>query len=163
YGKVVMESSNGYNFQTENMFYSGETRVLHTGEKVEVKGPLEPQGGRLFLSGLGMEASLIGETMTLLKHVSASKRIPQRGGANMKIVSGSATLSSRTRAISFSDEVTIRLEDVKVTGLEAKFVYDHSGRVLREVELSGGIRVSDWDKFATSERVTLDLVKNQYV
>lgn len=162
-GQVMMESSNGYHFKTESMIYTSDTRTLHATQAVDVQGPPEPQGGRLQLNGIGMEAMLDGETMKLLSDVRASKRVAQRGGALMGIRAGSAELSARTKEINFAGNVSIQLEEVKVTGPSAKFVYDQSGRRLGQIELAGGVRVSDWDKFATSDSVKLDLNRNQFM
>lgn len=162
-GSVVMESSNGYTFQTENMMYSSSEKLLFTSAIIHVKGPLEPSGARLTLTGQGMESSLAGEVMRILADVRASKKVPQRGGALMQIKSGLAELSSRDKSIFFKDSVTISLEEVRVSGPSARFVYDEQGRQLRALEMDGGIRVSDMDKWATSESVRIDLDKNQYV
>jgi len=162
-GQVVMESSNGYQFRTANLTYTSDSRILNTTAHVAVLGPPEPQGGRLKLDGTGLQASLIGETMQVLGGVYASKKIHQRGGSMMTIRSENAVMSARDKEITFQDRVQMEHEQVKVKAPSAKFLYDDAGRELKAIELSGGVRVADHEKWATSESVRLDLDRHQYV
>jgi LPS export ABC transporter protein LptC len=160
-GQVVMESSNGYVFRTENLSYNSHTQTLTTHSKVDVRGPSTGRNDSLTFTGRGLRAELTTEEMSLLNEVRGLKRVPERGGAMMDIQSGLAVFSSRDRAVTFKQDVRIKFESARVQGPSARFVYDATGKFLRFVELDGGIKVSDMTKLATSQSVRIDLIKNQ--
>ena len=163
-GTVIMKSSNGYVFDTDNMVYDSEARALTSVAPVKVLGPrLSSRVPRLRINGLGMEVNMLSESMKILSNVTASRGIPKKTSEKLNITSGSALLSSKDQAISFHDDVKMGVEGVKISGPSAKFVYSPNGKRLKAVEMDGGVKVSDWNKFATSEKVSVDLEKNRYI
>lgn len=162
-GNVVTKSSNGYVFLTDAMEYQSEQRHLSTPSHVSVRGPQETEGGRLKIDGLGMEANLIDAVMRIRSNVRAEKTLVGTRARRVYIKAGEALLSARSRTLEFEKDVTVDVEGVRVTGPSAKFIYGQKGGQVEAIELSGGIRVSDYDKWATSERVRIDLKKDQFI
>lgn len=164
-GKVVMKSSNGYVFNTDNMIYDSEHRVLGSDSAVKVLGPRLPKNiRRLVINGMGMGIDLLSESMKIRANVTASRGIPKKKASEkLNIIAGSAMLSSKDQSISFNDDVKMGVEGVSISGPSAKFVYSSDGGQLKAVEMDGGVKVSDWNKFATAEKVLIDLEKNRYI
>ncbi len=162
-GNVVTKSSNGYVFLTDAMEYQSDIRHLSTPSRVSVRGPREPEGGRLKIDGLGMDADLVQAEMRIRSDVRAEKTLVGTRARRIYIKAGEAILSAKNRTLNFEDNVTVDIEGVRVTGPNAKFIYAKTGGQVEAIELTGGIRVSDFDKWATSERVRIDLKKNQFV
>ena len=52
---------------------------------------------------------------------------------------------------------------MRITGPEARFNYDPKTDVVKSVYVSGGTRVSDSEKWATSENVNVDFEQNKFV
>lgn len=163
-GEVIMKSSNGYTFNTDNLVYDSEHRLLGSNSPVKVLGPRLPERvKRLRINGMGMAVDLLSESMKIRSDVTASRGVPKKASQQLDISSGSAMLSSKNQAISFNDDVKMTIEGVSISGPSAKFVYSSDGGRLKAVEMRGGVKVSDWNKFATAENVSVDLDKNRYI
>jgi LPS export ABC transporter protein LptC len=160
-GGVLTRSSNGYVFHSEDVTYDSENKSLRTGSPISIRGPKEASGDQILIRGVGMNTKLKEGLIKVLAEVLANKSLPQTG--KMKIESQTATLSANDRAVQFSGNVVMDFSGVRVTGPDAKFAYDSKHDMLQAVELNGGVRVSDWSKWATSDKVKINLLENKYV
>lgn len=160
-GDVVTESSNGYFFKAETVFYDSENRKLSSPEDVEVIGPKDSSGKRINIKGKKMEANLENSAISIGKNVRALK--PVQDSKLMRIRSERAYMSGSERSIRFSGNVIIDIEGVRATGPDALFKYDEKSDIIKEVLLSGGIRVSDDEKWATSQTVSIYLQEDRFV
>lgn len=160
-GDVVTRSSNGYVFRTHSLDYDSATRTLKTMSPVEMVGPRDPQGHSLGLSGAGMEAHLQASTMEVLRDVRSQKMLDD--GKKALIRSQRARFSAHDRSASFIGDVVLDMDSMRITGPEAKFVYDADSEALKTVIFTGGARVSDSDKWATAENLKIDFEKNRFI
>ncbi len=160
-GDVVTRSSNGYVFRTESMEYQSQTRLLSALNKVEMIGPKDVQGHALHLTGVGMKASLASSTVEILSDVKAQKGID--GGRNALIRSQRSLFSGKDRTARFLGDVVLDMDAMRITGPEASFVYDSKKDVVRTVEFNGGARVSDAEKWATSQNLKVDFESNKFI
>jgi lipopolysaccharide export system protein LptA len=64
---------------------------------------------------------------------------------------------------SFQGKVVLDVDDMRITGPKADFLYDSTGDILKSVLFSGGARVSDPNKWATSDQVKVDFQQDQYI
>lgn len=160
-GDVVTQSSNGYRFQTPSVSYSSSTRVIISPEKVRMMGPPDARGKGLILTGGSMETRVEDSLMIIKDQVAASKQL--NNGKKFMIKSGSAEFSGRSKVARFLDKVSIEVDSLKMEGPEANFEYKDGADLLQSVLVQGGVKVSDTDKFATSESVRFDPVENKFI
>ena len=160
-GDVVTRSSNGYVFRTPSMDYQSAVRMMTAVNAVEMVGPKDLAGNALTLTGSGMEARLDDNTMDILRDVRAIKNLDN--GKKAVIKSQRARFSSLNRTAQFFGDVVLDIENMRITGPEAKFEYDSGSDVLKSVVFTGGARVSDADKWATAENVRVDFESNRFI
>lgn len=160
-GQVKTKTSNGYTFYTDDMKYLSSERVLSTASLVKVVGP--PKEGRraLQLTGRGLRTSLDESKVEVLDDVRAEKVLDK--GQRAVIRSERASFDGDSTTASFLGEVILDVDNMRITGPKADFLYEPSGDILKSVIFSGGAKVSDPDKWATSDRVKVDFQKDQYV
>lgn len=159
-GDVQTLSSNGYRFQAPSVNYQASARILKSPEKVKMMGPPDTAGKTLLLEGDRMETHVDDSLMTIRSNVSAQKTLPS--GKDFLIRSQGAEFSGKSNQARFFDQVSIEVDTMKMEGPEANFQYDKGTDFLSSVMLKGGVKVSDMDKFATSDTVQFDPLKNQF-
>lgn len=160
-GDVVSRSSNGYVFRTQNLDYDSAGRKIRAKNPVDMQGPKDLNGNSLSLTGIGMESSLDDGTMDVLRDVRAQRTLDNGKRANIK--SQRARFSAKSKAATFFGDVVLDMENMRITGPEAKFEYDKDSDQLRSVMFTGGAKVSDNDKWATAQNVMVDFDKNRFV
>jgi hypothetical protein len=72
-------------------------------------------------------------------------------------------LSGQSNSAEFFGSVSIDLDNMRITGPEARFLYDRTQAILESVLIAGGIRVTDSDKFATSGSLAVHFKDDRYV
>lgn len=162
-GEVATESSNGYRFLTNQIRYDSQDRELITEQPVTITGPAQRRSDRLHLTGNSLRADLLSSTIFVEGNVRAQKGVDIKGQKVMHIKASSALLSAQTNEVSFSGGVFINLHGMRISGPSARFLYKPNSGQIAAVELEGGVRVSDQNKWATSEKVRVDLDRELYV
>lgn len=160
-GDVVTRSSNGYVFETESVFYDSKSRKLLSPQDVAMTGPKDETGDRLRLTGTDMIADLATNEISVNRNVRARKRVKDDQVATIR--SQRALFSGRTNLAEFFGNVIIEMETMQITGPEARFAYDSKSEQLESVVVGGGVRVTDTDKFATSNSVAVHFKKERVV
>lgn len=160
-GKVVTKSSNGYQFFSPSVSFESQKRILRSPEKVKMIGPSDEQGTGLVLEGESMETSMDDSLMKIHENVVASKKF--RDGKKFKITSQNAEFSGKSNLALFKEQVAIQLDSMKMEGPEAQFQYRSGSDFLQSILVKGGVRVSDFDKYATSDSVRFDPLDNRYI
>lgn len=160
-GDVVTKSANGYVFQSQSVSYFSNQRLIISPDAVKMLGPADDRGKGLVLTGEKMEARVDTSTMLIREKVVASKML--NDGKQFQIKSGSAEFSGKDRAARFSGDVAINVGSIKMQGPEAQFDYRSGQDILQSVLVRGGVKVSDVDKYATSDSVRFDPEQNQFI
>lgn len=160
-GNVVTRSSNGYVFKSESVFYDSRKKQLTSPTEIEMRAPPDKDGGRMTLTGMDMVADLETNEITVNKSVKTTKEL--KDSKNLIISSDRAVFSGKTKMAHFLGNVVINYETMTLSGPEARFAYDSSGQALQSVFVTGGIRVTDTDKFAVSKSVNVDFIKDEVV
>jgi len=158
-GKVITQSRNGYKMNTETVHYESKDRLLKSQDKVHMTAPLDQYGKGMIVEGDWMEALVDENLMKIRNHVQAKKTLSD--GKKFLVNSGTAEFSGQNRQARFFDQVSIEVENMKMEGPEAQFVYRGSADLLQSVLLKGGVKVSDLEKYATSEAVRFDPAENR--
>jgi LPS export ABC transporter protein LptC len=160
-GGVVTKSSNGYLFKTESVDYNSENRTLKSISAVEVSAPRDIHGQSMFIRGEEMFADLAKGVVLIERDVKARKSVTK--DRKMTVISEKVTLSGEDNSVHFSGNVIIDLDGMRISGPDAKLRYNGTTDILESIDLDGGVKVSDFSKWATSEKLKINLAKNEYV
>lgn len=160
-GDVITRSSNGYTFRTEVMVYNSAKRTLNSTHPVEMLGPSDSRGQSLKLDGVGMNADMNKSSMDILSDVKAEKGLED--GRKVFIRSHRANFSGIGRTADFLGEVVLDMDNMRITGPQARFNYDSKRDLVKSVMFSGGTRVSDPEKWATAQSVDVDFDADKFV
>lgn len=160
-GGVVTKSSNGYVFKTTALSYDSKNRSLTSPTPVEVMGPRDQTGKTLLISGQEMAADLDKGIVLIEKDVKAKKTV--RVDKRMAVIAEKVQLSGKDRALRFMGNVIIDIEGVRISGPDALFRYDKENQQIESIDLEGGVKVSDLNKWATSDKLSINLTKNEFV
>lgn len=158
-GNVVTRSENGYSFKTPSIYYSSKNRQIRSPEQVIMSGPRDKAGAGMFLKGSRMVVYVDDSKMVIEGTVSAQK--PMQEGKVVEVSSDGAEFSGKHREAKFLGAVRMSYDGMKLEGPEASFLYG-AGDLLKAVNVRGGVKVSDVDKYATSDSVNLDLLADKY-
>lgn len=160
-GNVVIQSSNGHVFKTNSVYYQSEAKALRTADPVTMVGPMDQNGTRLNLEGRGLYASIEDGFIDIQQDVRVNKTLDD--GRNVVVRSNKARFSSKTKIASFKDEVTVDIASSRISGPEAHFEYDPQTQSLTSMQVEGGVRISDIDKWATAKQVHMSFTKDRFV
>ncbi len=160
-GNVVTKSSNGHVFKSQDVLYNSQDKTLKSPGEIEMLSPPDKDGGEMLLTGSDMNAVFSTNEITIGKNVKGKRRI--KNNKTVQIQSQRAIFSGRTKMAQFFGSVTMTMDTMTVTGPEAKFIYDAKGETLESLDVLGGIKVSDLDKFATSQSVNLNLKSDKVI
>lgn len=159
-GDVRIRTSNGYTFKTEVVHYSSDDKFLTAPEYVEMLGPRDGGGRSITLRGRGLKADMSTSLMEVQNDVRADKTFKDNKRVNIR--SKRAQFSGKSKMARFLDDVVIDFENMRITGPEAEFQYDSQNKVVESMYVKGGVRVSDQDKWATSNNVKVDFNRDVY-
>lgn len=160
-GNVTTTSANGYVFKTQEVFYDAKTRRITSPSRVNMQGPPDTDGTGMKLTGARMIVAVDTSKMTIPADVRAERVL--KDGKRVTVVSNSAEFSGRNKQARFLGDVVMEYDKVRLEGPEAAFFQSDKGDFLSNVAFSGGVKVSDVDKFATSENLNLDLIANKFI
>lgn len=159
-GNVVMHSSNGYHFRSESMSYDAKTRTIKAPTTIKMEGPKQDGEADMQVEGDSMVTNLADNKMTVTGSVKTRKNVKDK---KMLILSQKAEFSAANNSARFSGDVEIEVNSMKIVGPDAEFRYEKDTNLLESVFVDGGVRVSDLDKWATSENVSVDFKGDQFV
>ncbi len=158
-GHVVTKSANGYIFETPSIFYNSANRKIESPEDVVMRGPDDSNGQGMILRGSQMVVFVDQSRMLIQGKATAEKVLKDK--KKLQIVADHAEFSGKTRQARFLGSVLMNYNKIKIEGPEAMFVYGEHEDVLTNIKVLGGVKVSDVDKFASSETMDLSLLENK--
>lgn len=160
-GDVLTKTSNNYEMQSDSVNYDSGTRQLLSESPIVILGPKDKKGNRLRLKGVGMQAQVESGQVEIVDEVKGE--VTLESGALLQIRSKSVELSSVSKVAHFKGNVVIDVDTLRVTGPSAQFQYSEDGDTLSSMFVDGGIKVSDVDKFATSQNVKVQFKEETLV
>jgi LPS export ABC transporter protein LptC len=160
-GHVITKSANGYTFESESVSYIAAQRLIQSLDPIKMIGPPDDKGKGLVLTGGKMQAQVDESKITIQKDVAASKQLSN--GKKFIIKSQIAEFSGKNRTAKFLEDVSIDVGSLKMQGPEAYFEYRSGADILQSIVVKGGVKVSDVDKYATSDSVKFDPEQNQFI
>lgn len=159
-GHVVTKSANGYSFETPSIIYRSGTRLIQSPDEVVMKGPQDKDGAGFFLKGSDMVVDVDKSVMQIRGHISAEKEIKDH--KKVEISAAGAEFSGKNREARFFPNVVVNYDKMKIEGPEAKFMYQEKTNLLSSIQFKGGVKVADFNKFASAETLNLDLLENKF-
>ncbi len=159
-GEVKITSANGYVFQSGEVLYNSIKRQITSQGPISMQGPKDEQGEGLKVSGSQMLVDIDQSRMLVKESIRASKKL--KDNKKFELSSGTAEFSGRTHEAKFLSNVIIHLDKTKIEGPAATFVYEKKKSTLKNILLSGGVRVINEDKYAVSEQMNLDIAANKF-
>ena len=160
-GNVVTKTSNDYLFFTESMVYNSKNRELKTAQPVRIEAPRDRRGRRMRLEGIGMLADL--HESHIYVHRDVHGRKPLDSDRILKIRSQEAEMSGISKEATFKGQVEMEVDTLTVKGPRAKFKHGRSSNELKAIEVTGGVKVSDVDKWATSRTLEILLPQDKFI
>jgi LPS export ABC transporter protein LptC len=164
-GDVETRTSNGYVFKTPSASYDSIGKKLSSPLDVEMTGPRDSKDRNIHLTGNDLLADLASNEITINRNVHARKKVGTNDNVDRTatIQSQRAIFSGKSNLAQFFGNVVIDLDTMQISGPQAKFAFDPKSDALDSIEVAGGIRVTDTDKFATSGTVSLNLKEDKVV
>lgn len=160
-GNVVTQTSNDYLFYTDAMVYNSALRELTSEHDVKILGPRDKNRFRMELTGTGMLTDVKKSDMFVRKNVNGNR--PLEGERMLKIRSNEAKMNGYSREVVFYGQVVMDVDAQTITGPVASLKYDRNQSDLKTIEFVGGVRVSDENKWAVSDRLTIFVPEKKLV
>ncbi len=160
-GNVVMISSNGYRFRTQQLYYVSQARALKTGDPVAMNGGEGKGEFPLELKGVGMLANLGTNEIKILENVKSKRQLESKDF--VFIESNTAEFSSANRIAKYLGDVTIDYQGSRITGPSARFDYDPTIKAVSSLLVEGGARVTDLSKWATAKTIQMLFKENKFI
>lgn len=160
-GKVVTRSANGYVFRAPAVLYSAKDRVLRSDDGVTVDTKSDNPGQGISVAGKAMEAHIDSGDIFLRDRVATTREVEK--GKFFQVFSDRLKLSGKNSSARFTEHVKIEIGSLRIDGPEANFEYHPNSQLLKAVTISGGVKVSDSERYATAETVRFDPDVNQLV
>ncbi len=159
-GHVVTKSVNGYVFETPDVYYNASIRQIESPSFVKMYSEKNASAEGIALTGDSMVAFVDQSKMIIKKNVAAEKLMSD--GKKLRVQAESAQFNGKNQEASFSGNVLMDYDKMKVEGPEAAFLYGSSGNILSNIKVTGGVKASDLDKFASSESLDMDLLQKKF-
>lgn len=160
-GDVNTISKNGYQFKTHSIRYRSKERKITSPDRVLMLGPADKDGAGLVLRGKDMIVHVDKNLMIIEHDIRAEKEMGK--GKKAVITSDSAEFSGLNRIARFHGKVRMTYGEMVLEAPEAEFDYGSEGDLLNSVQFSGGVKLNDSTKSATSERVRMNLKAEEVV
>jgi LPS export ABC transporter protein LptC len=154
-GKVVTNATNGYQFETDHMYFASEERMLVSPGAITLLGPRDHNGLRMTIKGGELRANLANNKIEVMKRVDARKALKNNQWVQIK--SQTAVLDENGRSVHFVGNVTIDLNTMRVSGPSAILYLKKDKDMVESIQMAGGVRITDENKWATSEALNANL------
>lgn len=158
-GNVFMETSDGFVMKTESIKFDSKLRILHTDKFVSLAGPKSE--GKFELTAYGLNANLNTNVIDLKNDVKAVREVQKTKEMNIKSVI--ARIEGKNNVARFEKDVQVDLEGVRMTGSVADFIYNQKTKMLDSLIMQSDVRVTDQERFASSEKAKVNFSKNEYI
>jgi LPS export ABC transporter protein LptC/lipopolysaccharide transport protein LptA len=159
-GDVIIASANGYVFESKEVDYKAKGREIVSPGSIKMRAPKDEKGDEMILTGSEMTVLVDQSKMTVKNNVKASKKLS--GAKKFELTSDTAELSGRSKEVAFNGQVKINYNTSMIEAPSAVFHYSKTDK-LEGIIFSGGVRVSDGDRYALSNQMSLDVNSNKFV
>lgn len=156
-GQVITQSSNGYQFQTNDMNYVAESKMLMSSNLVTMLGPDDKNGAGFKLNGQGFKIDLVKNKMYIESNVEATKMMERK---RFNVTSNSAEFSNKNQEALFAGNVNMSFDKTKITAPEAYFRYSEKQKALESILLKDQVVLKDEGKSAVCQQLLMNLIED---
>lgn len=160
-GKVLTQSTSGFSFESDEIVYNSGAKQLESPDSIKMRGPKDKNGDRLLLTGKDLVADLKTNTISIGRDVVAQKIVKK--DQIVKIRSKRARFNNEKKTARFIGNVVIDYDSMRITGPRAEFKYRKGSDLIESMVVEGGTRVTDLDKWATSDKLSVFFDDERYV
>ncbi len=156
-GRVVTQSSNGYQFVTNDLFYLAAQKQLKSDDVVNMLGPDDRNGQGFRLTGDGFYIDIQSNLMNIVSHVEAQKNVDSK---LFQIKSRSAQFSNKNQEARFTGDVKVHFDTSVMTAPTAFLKYSEKMNKIESIQLEDQVTLKDIDKTATCKLLVINLMKD---
>lgn len=156
-GQVVTQSSNGYQFETNDLNYVAQDKKLVSDSLVKMLGPDDKNGSGFKLTGQGFKIDLMTNKMFIESNIEASKAMENK---NFRVTSNSAEFSNKSQEALFSGLVNMSFNTTRITAPQAFFRYSEKQKTLQSILLKDQVVLKDEGKSAVCQQLLMNLIED---
>ncbi|MES2801525.1 MAG: LPS export ABC transporter periplasmic protein LptC [Bdellovibrionota bacterium] len=156
-GQVVTQSSNGYQFETNDLNYVAQDRKLVSDSIVRMLGPDDKNGVGFKLNGQGFKIDLVTNKMYIESNIEASKAMDNK---IFRVNSKAAEFSNKSQEALFSGNVNMKFDKTTITAPQAYFRYSEKQKALESILLKDHVVLKDEGKSAVCQQLLMNLIED---
>ncbi len=156
-GQVVTQSSNGYQFETNDLHYIAEQKILTSDSAVRMLGPDDKNGVGFKLNGQGFKIDLVKNKMYIESNIEASKAMDNK---TFRVNSNAAEFSNKNQEALFSGSVNMKFDTTTITAPQAFFRYSEKQKTLESILLKDQVVLKDEGKSAVCQQLLMNLLED---
>lgn len=156
-GQVVTQSSNGYQFETNDLNYIAKDKMLISDSAVKMLGPDDKNGVGFKLAGNGFKIDLVTNKMYIQSNIEASKMMENK---KFHVTSDAAEFSNKNQEALFSGHVNMTFDKTRVTAPQAFFRYSEKQKALESILLKNQVVLKDEGKSAVCQQLLMNLIED---
>jgi len=157
-GQVVTQSSNGYQFVTNDLMFVAKDKQLKSNDLVKMIGPESKENDAFQLNGQGFIIELQTSKMIIPENVEAHKIINKK---NFLVVSQRAEFSNKNQEAFFIGQVKMNFGTTHVSAPQALFKYSDKNRSLDTITLRDQVFLKDETKTAQCKVLIMHLLEDK--
>ncbi len=158
-GEVNTLTSNGYLLKMNDVVYKSDTKVMTSDSKVQMLGPEIKGESRLVLTGDGMNTNMETNEVRILHNVRANKTLQK--GQLVTLKSESAIFNAKNYRAEFNENLVVDYGAYRVSGRKGTLEVDPSNHRVNKVTVEGGVKLSDIQRLALSDKVTMHVAERK--
>jgi len=144
---VVVTTSKGYTFYTQNALYDIARKKISTKSSVNAKGT-SSDGNAVNIDGAGLKGSIADGDFYLTDDVVATL------GTKLNIKSNKAVFNTKRNSITFDGDVSAQKEKISIGGKKLSVGYDTKG-VIKDMDVEGKVVIITGDKKALCDNALI--------
>lgn len=160
-GAVTTLTSNGYLLKMNDTVYNSDTKIMTSDSPVKMLGPEIKGESRLELTGFGVTTNMETNEVKILKDVHA-KKVLQKGQL-VTLESVSALFNAKNYKAVFDQNLVVDYGAYRVTGQKGVLEVDPKNHRVNSVSVEGGVKLSDIQRLALSDKVTMYVAQKKVV
>ena len=146
-GEVGIQTSDGYNFLTDNVSYAAKGKKLETGAPVTISGTSK-KGEKIFVYGKGLKGSTDAGDFSILDNVMT------KIGKNLQVQSQTATVNTKKSKVTFVKGITARKDKINIKGDKLEVTYGKNGDV-NDIDVEGNVKLNVDKKMALCDNAVI--------
>jgi LPS export ABC transporter protein LptC/lipopolysaccharide transport protein LptA len=154
-GNVGMQTSNGYDFVTDDVFYMAKEKKLETDKDVIIKGTSQ-KGEKIYVSGKGLKGDVNASDFKIMDNAVTKL------GDNLEVQSQSALVNTKDSTAVFVEKINAKKGNVRIKGDKLEVSYTNKGDV-NDIDVAGNVRLNIEKKLALCDNAVIKGSSNEIV